>query len=189
MNLRGAQPVSRGLFEIFAWGGDTPGAMVQEWTYERVRKWTPPRLGGPHAPLLEMYRILHFVIDNQQPRTKIILFTNLAWLIALVRGTPVVFPGFRGIGQDNPIPTLDEAGQSSPIIPVILPVLRLVSDLQLSIHPVMLEHHPYYEIPFASSEVTTVRAGVDCFRFRFIVPLTEDPEKRTYTEGKYMDHH
>lgn len=174
-------------FEIFAWGGETPGAVVQEWTHDRTRKWTPPPTSDPHDPLVGIVHILHWIMGNKRPRTKIVLFTNLTWLIALIREQPVVFPEFREGEQGNPVTTWDLAGRLDAIVYTMRSVFWLLRSYNLTVRPVLLEHHLYYDIPFASSKIQVARIGTDSISSAPLVDeIMDDPRRKTYVEGKYI---
>lgn len=165
-------------FEIFAWGGETPGVVVQEWTHDRMRKWTPPPINTLYGPFWGVLHILHWITQNQRPRTKIVLFTNLAWLITLVREQPGVSQSSGG-EQGNPNTAY-----------AMWSMLGLLRAYDLTIRTVMLEHHLYYDIPFASSAIQVVRIGPDSISSAPLIDeIMDNPGRKTYVEGKYIYRH
>ena len=175
-------------FEIFAWGGDTPGVLVQEWTHEKMRKWTPYLGVGPRNHLPVMCQVLRWILFNQRLHTKVTLFTNLVWLFALVRENPVVFPEHRGGEQGNSTPTWEEACRLDEAVNEMHTLLTTCRLQKLAIHPMILEHHPYYDIRFSSSAIKEARIGVGYInpRIPFIDPTWDYPNNQNPVEGKYM---
>lgn len=115
---------------------------------------------------------------------KVVVYTNIPWMIAMFRGDIVIPQEYHSMSaQDNSIPTEDDAARIDHISDMLRRKIQSLRSFGMRIRTVMLEQHLYYDIPFASPSMITMRTGLGD------IPLGHTRvyiTRKIYAEGGYI---